>query len=213
MFLAGEINQILESKKDRLTKPSSYFYICDVLNRAFKKPLPFRFKYETYKDYKRNEYSVSGLYDMDVNTKYVIFNLSETCKTLHINESRWREFKFSISQVCQHETIHQLQWQHRDGSEMDRSSLEFRESRRPRSEEKEYLSDFDEIDAYAHDIAMEIKFYYPKHHPYNVLKTLNQRKKLWSYSYYKKTFKGENWDPIKARLLKKTYLWLPYVQV
>jgi hypothetical protein len=80
-------------------------------------------------------------------------------------------------------------------------------------EEKEYLADPDEIDAYGHDIAMEIKFFYPKQDPYEVLNKIGSKRKLWSYNYYKKTFKGDDWSHIKSRLLKKTYQWIPHTTV
>lgn len=213
MYLATEIDQILESKKDKLTKSLSYFHLCEILNRAFKKTIPFKFKYETYREYERNAYSISGLYDMDEDVKYIIFNLSDSTKSLYLGENRWKEFRFSVSQVCQHETIHQLQWQHRDSGSYEKYPLEFRECKGSREEEKEYLSDPDEIDAYAHDIAMEIKFFYPKHDPVHILKTISQRKKVWSYSYYKRTFKNDDWNYIRTPLLKKAYRWLPHVTV
>ena len=117
-----------------------------------------------------------------------------------------------MSQVCQHETIHQLQWQNRESDEQP-CTLDFRNLTGSISEEKEYLSDIDEIDAYGHDIAMEIKYSYPNKDPYEILKTIDSRRKVWSYIYYKKTFKGDDWSNIKNRLLKKTYQWMPHVIV
>lgn len=214
MYLAKDIDAVLESKKDRLIGRSSYFHVCHVLNRSFQKIHPFKFKFETYTEYQKNDYSISGLYDHDTVTKYIIFNFSKSCKFFHLPEKGWKEFKFGVSQVCQHESIHECQWQHRDDSMYERAPLEFR-SALPDSkeEEMEYLSDTDEIDAYAHDIAMEIMHYYPKKNPYEVLRNIQKHRKLWSYTYYKKTFKGEDWDYIKHLLYKKTYKWIPYVHV
>ena len=213
MYLASEINEILESKKSKLVGNSSFFYITTILNKAFKDKDPYKFKYETFDDYSKDDFSVSGLYDMDMDKKYVILNFSKNSKTYTIEEKRWEEFKFTISQVCQHESIHQNQWQHREYTSDGPMQLDFRNLTGDISEEKEYLSDVDEIDAYAHDIAMEIKFYYSKKNPYEILKTIDSRKKIWSYTYYKKAFKGDDWSKIKSRLLKKTFQWMPYVQV
>lgn len=213
MYLAGIINDVLESKKDKLVGRSTYFYITGVLNRAFSKIEPFKFRFETYDDYGREDYSVSGIFDMETNTRYVILNFPKTCKTFTVKPERWSEFKFAISQVCQHEAIHQCQWQHRDGNMFEVGKLDFRDVDGTIDEEKEYLADLDEIDAYGHDIAMEIKFFYPKENPYHVLNKINTKRKLWSYNYYKKTFKGDDWSEIKHRLYKKIHKWLPYTTV
>lgn len=214
MYLAGLINDVLESKKDKLIGRSSYFYITSVLNRAFSRKEPFKFRYETFEDYSREDYSVSGMYDMDEDVKYIILNFPKSCKTFTLKPEKWKEFKFAVSQVCQHEAIHQCQWSMvSDPSLRDRQKekLDFRIEQD--DEDMDYLADPDEIDAYAHDIAMEIKFFYPKKDPYKVLQNINKHKKLWSYNYYKKTFKGEDWEEIRHHLFKKTYKWIPYVNV
>lgn len=215
MYLAGIINDVLESKKDKLIGKSTPFYICNVLNRAFKKIEPFKFKFESYTDYSKDDYSVSGIYDMDDDVKYIILNFSKH-KTFFLKPEKWNEFKFAISQVCQHEAIHQCQWSMvTDPSirSIEKDKLDFRNMEGPISEEQEYLADPDEIDAYGHDIAMEIKYFYPKKDPYFVLNNINKHRKIWSYNYYKKIFKNEDWSEIRHRLLKKTYKWMPYVNV
>lgn len=212
MYLASQIDQVLESKKSSLLGRSSYYHITSVLNRAFKKTNPFKFRYETYTDYGKEDFSISGLYDMEEDVKYIILNFAREQKSFTIDHMKWKEFKFAVSQVCQHESIHQLQWQHRE-SDGEMCAIDFRNLTGSITEEKEYLADIDEIDAYGHDIAMEIKYCYPKQDPYHVLKTINTRKKLWSYNYYKKIYKGDDWSDIRKRLLKKTFLWLPHVTV
>lgn len=213
MYLAGLIDDILESKKDKLVGRSTYFYICNVLNRAFKPHDPYKFKFETYEEYDKNDYSISGVYDMDEDTKYIVLNFPKSCKTFTLKSDKWEEFKFGISQVCQHESIHQCQWSYRNPDcYPEREQLDFR-NKENREEDQEYLADPDEIDAYAHDIAMEIKFYYPKKDPHKVLQNANRYRKLWSYKYYRNTFKGEDWSEIRHLLLKKTFKWLPHVRV
>ena len=212
MYLADTIDSVLESKKDKLIGRSSHFFICDVLNRAFKKVEPFKFRYELYDNYDREDYSISGVYDQDIDVKYIILNFSSTCKTFTLRPEKWKEFKFGISQVCQHESIHQCQWSVRDASLFNCEKVDFR-TEDPSEEDKDYLADYDEIDAYGHDIAMEIKFYYPKKDPYEVLKNISRYKKIWSYNYYKKTFKNDDWSEVKHSLLKKAFRWLSYTKV
>ena len=213
MYLAPAIDQVLEDKKSKLLGRLTYYQIAGTLTRGYKKAeIPFKFRFETFDDYGPEDISVSGLYDMVEDIKYVVLNFPKQQKHYSVSNENWREFKFAVSQVCQHETIHELQWQNRDtGGEP--CTLDFRNLTGSISEDKEYLADIDEIDAYGHDIAMEIKYSYPNKDPYEILKTIDSRRKVWSYIYYKKTFKGDDWSNIKNRLLKKTYQWMPHVTV
>ena len=212
MYLAPVIDETLESIRSKIVGKSSYFYITSVLNRAFKNTERFKFRYETFENYSKDDYSVSGLYDMDKNQRHIIINFPKCSGKIEITPKMWRDFKFSISQVCQHETIHQDQWQYRE-SDGEPCMIDFRRLSETDIDEKEYLADSDEIDAYAHDIAMEIKFCYGRQDPLEVLRNIDSKRKLWSYNYYKKTFKGDDWTIIKKRLLKKTFLWLPHVTI
>lgn len=214
MYLAKTIDEVLESKKDKLIGGSTPFYICGVLNRAFRGIEPFNFRYETYPNYRKENYSVSGIYDQETDKKYIILNFSSASKVFKLTPEKWKEFKFYVSQVCQHETIHQCQWSKvADPSlRLVTEKLDFRQEQDV-SEDKMYLADPDEIDAYGHDIAMEIRYCYPKKDPYEVLRDINKHRKLWSYNYYKRTFRYNDWSEIKNRLLKKTYKWIPYVYI
>jgi hypothetical protein len=79
-------------------------------------------------------------------------------------------------------------------------------------EEADYLSEFDEIDAYAHDIALEIVHYYPGTDRFEILRTINRRRFVYSWRLYKKTFRDcDDWSDIRHRLLSKVYRWLPHI--
>lgn len=208
MFIAQDIHQTVESCKNKILGFNSYHKITRVLNKAFGKK-DLKFKFETFDDFPNNTYSFSGIYDLYSNTRFINLNVSSKSFDLALSESEWCEFKFLLSQVIQHETIHQNQWQNRvyeDGP----CRLDFRNMYGSRNEEMEYLSDIDEIDAYAHDIAMEIKFYYKNRDPYECLSVINKLRKVPSYSLYKKTFRGVDWFLIRKQLLLKTYKWMPY---
>jgi len=117
----------------------------------------------------------------------------------------------------QHELIHRFQYTMRNEvgegvCEVDHRFFENLSS----AEEREYLADNDEIEAYSHDIIMEILFYYPSRNPRDVLRIIDRTRKIPTYNYYKKTFKRYNereWNVIKKKLLKKSYAWLPYTTV
>lgn len=210
MYLSQQIDDVLESNRHKFIGNLSYATIIRRLGISFDFPKDLKFRFEKFKDVDVDEFMVSGLYDMAYNKKYIILNFSLYSDYINLTHYSFETFKFFVSQVIQHETIHQDQWQYRDGTE-DPVKLDFRNTTGTLREEREYLSDIDEIDAYAHDIAMEILFYYPKENPYNILKTINRRRKIPSYLYYKDTFKNTSWTKVKNRLLSKTYGWIPHV--
>lgn len=213
MYLASLIDEILESKKEKLIGKNSFKTLCATLNRSFCKKAPFKFSYNTQKYLKKNEYCLSGLYDIDQDIKYIIFTFSSKAKYLDLQF--WNEFKFQVSQVCQHESIHQCQWQNRDPDSYKRLEVDFRDLGNSKKQDQRYLSDPDEIDAYGHDLAMEIKHYYFNKPPENVIKNIHRVKKLGTYNYYKRTFSNdrEKWVKIRTKLLRKTTGWLPYVTI
>lgn len=210
MYLSHYFDEKFESIKDNIIGNRKYTDIIKILNSTFPEHPNLSFKKETYPFFKKDRISISGLYDMEDDKMYIVLNLSNNHRTFNTTEKAWNDIKFSLSQVCQHEYIHKLQWQNREGIVVEKP-LEFRINKTSKYEEQEYLSDADEIDAYAHDIAMEIKHYYPKQNPYHILRTLNARRKLQSYTLYKRTFKDTQWDCIRKRLYTKIYKWLAFV--
>ena len=132
------------------------------------------------------------------------------------DRGRPRKTLFTISQTVQHELIHKFQNQRRDP---DRYSWDYYIPIKHRKNgiaksNIEYLGMLDELDTYGHDIAMEIKYHYPKLDPYDVLRNIKKYKLLFSYRYYLKVFKGvRSWKEIHDRLLKNVHKWLPYVTV
>jgi hypothetical protein len=139
MYLAPAIDQVLEDKKSKLLGRPTYYQIAGILTRGYKRAeLPFKFRFETFDDYGPDDLSVSGLYDMEEDVKYIILNFPKEQKHYSITNENWREFKFAVSQVCQHETIHELQWQNRETDGVP-CAIDFRNLTGSISEEKEYL--------------------------------------------------------------------------
>ncbi len=130
-------------------------------------------------------------------------------------QGRVRRTLFYISQTVQHELIHKSQNQRRNPDTYTHDlymPINHRKTGAAKSQ-IEYLSLFDEIDSYGHDIAMEICYHYPKLDAYEVLKNIKKYKLLKSYRYYVRTFAGTRWNVIHDRLIKKIHGWLPYVTV
>ena len=109
MYLAKHIDDVLEGKKSKLLGTSGYYKFVSTLNRAFNQK-DLKFKFESFADIEKDFYSVSGLYDMSKDTRYVVLNFSDRTLDITLKEDSWNDFKFFISQVIQHESIHQNQW-------------------------------------------------------------------------------------------------------
>jgi len=165
----------------------------------------------------RSECAASGIYDCTKKRRpiEIMLYFNPRVRRYKFTNKTWADFRFLLSNVLQHELIHKEQYLHRPvAGNATCLYYDVKAGEKSNKEYMDYLAELDEIDAYAHDIAMEIKEYYPTIDPYEVLATINQRKKLWSWKHYKQTFKdSEDWSDVRNRLLKKTYLWLPQVTV
>jgi hypothetical protein len=211
MYLGKSIDTALIGVKDKVLGFNSPKRIASTLTLAFKqKKIPVSVTIETFDSFIENEYTVGGLYDSNEDKCYVVLYFS-TDEVFYLPYCDWDKFMFSVSQTAQHELIHKYQNQFRQDC-LDVEPIDFRSLLQDEIEdEMEYLSDIDEIDAYAHDIVMEILKHYPKENPYYILNTINKRRKIDAYSYYKRTFKKEDWSEIRKLLIKKAYKWIPYV--
>lgn len=190
--------------------------IANTLQEAFK---PWRVKVVTAGDpnIDENELSIGGSFTPErkrQNIELVLY--FKDGQTMFVwDDVRRTLFLFLASQVLQHELIHRHQ--HENRSEEAREFVEYYPvaSLNPKMQaEMDYLSECDEIEAYAHDIALEIRFYYNKHNPYDVLRNLGRRHYVTSYKIYKRAFKSaDDWSIVHDKLLKKVYQWLPFTEV
>ena len=206
MYLTTDIDNLLEDNKFRFMNESiTYKAMQRRLNKLFKKQHNVECKIEKYDDFENDAISFSGIYDMFEEKTYIILNVSD--HTDNIKVHKWEYFKFLLSQCIQHEKIHECQWSFRSCDEP--CEKQWRESdKRDINDERLYLSERDELEAYGHDIALEIKYFYPNSDPMHVLSNINNYKRITSWNYYKKTFKGVNWLSLKKILLKKAFYWI-----
>ncbi len=159
--------------------------------------------------------AVSGLFDSQGPKRKnidIILHVSWGSDWYNVSEKNWNNFKFDLGQVLQHELIHRRQASYRMHLD-DEYSLYYdvKAGANADKQNMDYLAELDEIEAYAHDIALEIQHYYPRTNPFKILATINRRRKLWSWNYYCRSFAGsEDWSEVRNRLLKKTYLWLSH---
>ena len=153
--------------------------------------------------------SVSGSYDPVDDLRSVNIVHASHIRKLFIRDLN--RFSFLISQTIKHETIHRRQRKYR----YDKRYMVSKKSyiNKYRHSESRYLADPEEIHAYAHDIALEVIFFYPKKPPLYVIENIESTKKLDSYNYYKSIFRGQPWNQVKNSLIKQTKKWLPHVNL
>jgi hypothetical protein len=164
----------------------------------------------------RQYYSFSGYYDTEAKGVPVVVkaHFASNKKTFLFTRARYNGFIFMFSQVVQHEFIHRSQFDFRPEKSARKVRVYHSDKiSKKRLEQIEYLREWCEIEAYAHDIAMEINQYYPTSNPTTILKHIDGHRKLYSYKFYKDAFKGTDWNRLKKSLMRKIWRWLPSAQV
>lgn len=216
MYLAPKINARLKKMRPVLSGRVPLEVVYDEVQTALK-PFGVRVVVDFDQSLARPEFCCSGSYDYTRRKLpiEVIMHFNDGITDFDFNDRAWTEFSFLLSQVVQHELIHKYQFSHRSGMDNDVCLYyDIKAGEKSDKEHMDYLAELDEIDAYGHDIALEIKQFYPRLDPYYVLSTINKRRKIWSWKYYEKAFKGsDDWSDVKNRLLKKAYIWLPHTTV
>lgn len=214
MIEAPEINKRVEKFQDKFTGYQSPIEIAELIQKILK-PWKVKINVKKSKDVPIQEISIGGSFDNEKIYKQIEIDLyfNPRQKKYGWNEYNVTGTMFLLRQVLQHELIHQYQMQQRHEESRGMVTYYAVVSRDPsKQEEVDYLSELDEIDAYAHDIAMEIKHYYPDEDPYQVLKAIRRKRYLTSWKIYAKAFKHcRDWEQVRHRLLTKIYNWLPYV--
>ena len=148
----------------------------------------------SYSD-KLNEYefAVSGYYDSSRVRLPILLRLHFSLdhgSVFKWTQARRKDFVFKVSQVLQHELIHKHQAQYRDGL------LGYSDD--------DYLTNKDEIGAYAHDIMLELK---QNNNGWNILRHISQYN-IPSYKIYSHSFGQQDWHKVKNRLLKQVFKWM-----
>lgn len=132
---------------------------------------------------------------------------------IYFTQKRRERFIFLLAQTLQHELVHKLQFKNR-GDERFYTEHSYFTPGNSKSSPKtlDYLSMIDEIDAHAHDLAMEIKYHYPLDDPIKILRRVSEYPDLPTWKIYNRAFRGARWAQVRNELLRKTYKWLPTVK-
>jgi len=91
----------------------------------------------------------------------IIQILTQDFKNFKFSEESWDKFKFRFIQTLMHEMIHFMQYDRRDDQWSNYVVPYKRVGHKKKDEERRYLSEFDEIQAYAHCIYLDFKMYRP----------------------------------------------------
>ncbi len=193
-MLMEEINQVKNEIVNRFLHPNK-------MAKIFEKQLGKKYNaiFSAYKTPKLNpdDMTVNAYFDPDASKKIeiVLVYSSEIKRGLKIHEGGWEHLAFRIYQAYQHELIHKKQW---------------KKNKKKKGRERNYFTDPDEIDAHAHDIALEFLF-----NGFTVEEAVNNLKKykrvcltesitLFSYLVY---FEYKD-HPALKKLVKRTVYYL-----
>jgi len=151
----------------------------------------------------------SGSYDFGTKIILVTYLPPHGALSVSFTAERLQLFRFRLSQTIQHELVHHHQ------TIIAPSFVPYKKNLRkiPPAKKRrflgwmKYLSDESEIAAWAHDIAMEIQFFYPNVLVDEVLGAPHKYKKITSYRIYEKYFKAADWNEIRTKLHDTIRSW------
>lgn len=202
-----DVNRILYNNRGLLNRHQSPFIICDHLNTMFGGEMNFVVAFNS--DIEIGQLFIGGLYTPE-DYKSIEIQLSINPKTVLVDiPDMWPSLVFLLSQTIKHELIHHYQNFQRDCSFY--KQYRYYSESYELGDERNYLSSYDEVEAYAHDIALEMIYYYGYNKSIQLLKTPRKIKKSRTLSMYRKAYKNVDWSITKKALLMKIYKWLPCV--
>ena len=148
------------------------------------------FKQKSTADFYKTHVCVGGEYDPE--TRQCVIQIhTDTFDTFSFTESSWKRFKYKLMQVEMHELIHFMQYDRR-GDEWSNYIVPYKKVGHVKKDaERRYLSEFDEIQAYAHCIFLDYKMYKPNV-PISVLLARSKTKRDSNTFHY--ILKAFNYD-------------------
>lgn len=140
-------------------------------------------KTKTFKQY----IAVGGEYDVDMRQCIVQIHTVDYDKFV-FTAVAWNRFKFKLIQVIMHELIHFMQYDRR-GDEWSNYVVPYKKlGNAIKDEERRYLSEFDEIQAYAHCVYLDYKMYRPNISISDLISRSKEYKDSRTLHYILKTF-------------------------
>lgn len=135
--------------------------------------------------------AVGGEYDPETR-QCILIIYTDKFRTYKFDQENWDRFKFKLIQVEMHELIHFMQYDRR-GDEWSNYVLPYKKVKHAKKDaERRYLSEFDEIQAYAHCVLLDFKDKRPtiptetlisRAKTYRDSRTLNYILRTFNYDY------------------------------
>jgi hypothetical protein len=100
----------------------------------------------------------------------------------------WDRFKYRLIQTLMHELIHFMQYDRRDDQWSNYVVPYKKVGQKKKDEERRYLSEFDEIQAYAHCVYLDFKMFRPNVDIDTLLSRCRKKKDSKTLHYFLKTF-------------------------
>lgn len=138
-------------------------------------------------EYFKKYVCIGGEYDPE-NRQCVIQIHTIYYDTFTFTDYSWNRFKFKLMQVLMHELVHFMQYDRRDDEWSNYVVPYKRIGQVKKDAERRYLSEFDEIQAYAHCIFLDYKFYKPNVSVSDLLARSKTKRDSNTFHYILKTF-------------------------
>lgn len=131
--------------------------------------------------------SIAGEYDIEKRQCCLII-YTDYFNTFPFQQNSWDNFKFRLITCLQHEIIHYMQYDRRD-DQWSHYVVPYKKALSVRkNKERKYLSEFDEIQAYAHCVLMDFKSRRPNIDVKTLLNRCKTHRDSRTLHYFLKTF-------------------------
>jgi len=131
--------------------------------------------------------AVGGEYAPD--EKHIYLHLYTDCFNKHqFTEKSWESFKYRVIQTLMHEVIHYMQFSRRQSIWSNYVVPYKKVGNTKKDAERRYLSEFDEIQAYAHCVYLDFKTKRPNTPIKTLLGRCKNKKDSSTLHYFLKTF-------------------------
>ena len=151
----------------------------------------------------KNYVAVGGEYDPETRQSIIQIHTLEFDK-FNFSDKSWDKFKYRVIQTLMHELVHFMQYDRRCDESSNYILPHKKLGQDKKDSERRYLSCFDEIQAYAHCVYVDLKTNHPHREVSSLLsiKKIKQRSPSSTLRYILKTF---NYDHVNNYAIPKLF--------
>lgn len=150
---------------------------------------------------------VGGEYDPE--TRQIIMLLHTADFNTHSFENKtWNRFKYNFIQTLMHELIHFMQFDRRDDNWSNYVVPYKKVGHKKKDDQRRYLSEFDEIQAYAHCVYLDFKTYKSKYTLEELVSRSNKKVDSRTLNFFLKTFDYDYTNNMAIpKLMEQIFKW------